>query len=469
MKIPSVRRTVQIFSDFSGGVSGQREENLLPQRYARAGFNFASGDGALRGDPGVSALSAGIGIADKSFAIAGESVEGVYYFRRYDHEEDCPDDKLLFYTASHKIYASDLCQAGAPYLVDMTFSSRPFGVGYRLNGEDVIILATETDAMTVWDGVNDPYQLTDAPRVSSLCVHYERLFATAAGENTAVWFSDDLNVTNWNVSLDEAGFIENVDEGGGFLKAVSFLDSVYLFRSYGISRLTAYADQTAFRLSRLFVSAGRILPDTVCVCGDRINFLTEQGLYSFDGYDTVRLCPQWDRLILPREGSPSAAFAEGNYLLCCRADFGESGAGNNALLIAGREQTVCKMPVDFVAALSAESRNMALLCAEGKAAMLDKSGKWFGQALEKRWETPFSDLNRADAQKVAQLLTLNADGPCTVTVRSERGSRTLSFAGTGAEQKRFSLRGTRFSLEISSEAPNLCLSKPELTICTLRD
>ena len=60
MKIPSVRRTVQIFSDFSGGVSGQREENLLPQRYARAGFNFASGDGALRGDPGVSALSAGI-------------------------------------------------------------------------------------------------------------------------------------------------------------------------------------------------------------------------------------------------------------------------------------------------------------------------------------------------------------------------------------------------------------------------
>ena len=86
MKIPSVRRTVQIFSDFSGGVSGQREENLLPQRYARAGFNFASGDGALRGDPGVSALSAGIGIADKSFAIAGESVEGVYYFRRYDHE-----------------------------------------------------------------------------------------------------------------------------------------------------------------------------------------------------------------------------------------------------------------------------------------------------------------------------------------------------------------------------------------------
>ena len=43
---------------------------------------------------------------------------------------------------------------------------------------------------------------------------------------------------------------------------------------------------------------------------------------------------------------------------------GVGGAGNNALLIAGREQTVCKMPVDFVAALSAESRNMALLCAE---------------------------------------------------------------------------------------------------------
>lgn len=467
MKLPSVRRSVQIFSDFSGGVSGQREENLLPQRYARAGYNFRSGDGALRGDPGISALSAGIGIPDKSFSLPGESVRAIYYFRHYDHEEDQPDDKLLFYTASNKIYASDLCRTGDPYLVNMTFSSRPFCVGYRLNGEDVVILATETDPMTVWDGVNAPYQLPDAPKVSSLCVHYERLFATSAGENTAVWFSDDLNVTNWNVSLDEAGFIENVDEGGGFLKAVSFLDSVYLFRSYGISRLTAYADQTAFRLSRLFVSAGRILPDTVCVCGDRINFLTEQGLYSFDGYNTVRLCPQWDKLILPKQGDPTAAYAEGNYLLCCRADFGEEGSENNGLFIIGAEETVCKLQADFVSALSAEKRNLTLLAADGKAAMLDQSGQRFGQALEKRWETPFSDLNRADAEKVATLLTMNCDGPCTVTVRSECGKRTLAFAGLGAEKKRFALRGTRFSLEISATTPNLCLSKPELTVQTL--
>ena len=109
--------------------------------------------------------------------------------------------------------------------------------------------------MVVWDGVSDPYEVLDAPKISSMALHYERLFATVDGEKNSVWFSDDLDPTNWSMSLDEAGFIELIDERGALLKVVSFLDYIYIFREYGISRLTAYGDQTSFSVSNLFVSS----------------------------------------------------------------------------------------------------------------------------------------------------------------------------------------------------------------------
>ena len=98
-----------------------------------------------------------------------------------------------------------------------------------------------------------------------------------------LWFSDDLDPTNWNISLDEAGFVEMADENGALLKVLSFFNYVYVFRSYGITRFYATGEQSRFSLMHLFVSSDRIIGDTVCVCGARILFLTQRGLFDFDG------------------------------------------------------------------------------------------------------------------------------------------------------------------------------------------
>lgn len=52
------------------------------------------------------------------------------------------------------------------------------------------------------------------------------------------------------MSPDEAGFINFSDECGDVIKVVSFSNYLYVFREYGIFRLTAYGDQNDFCLKR---------------------------------------------------------------------------------------------------------------------------------------------------------------------------------------------------------------------------
>ena len=125
-----------------------------------------------------------------------------------------------------------------------------------------------------------------------MCVHYERIYATVSGEANSLWFSDDFNPVNWNASLTEGGFINFDDDGGRVIKAVSFLDHVYVFRDYGIVRLTAYGSQENYTVSKVYVSASRILPDTIACCGDRIIFLTDEGLFSFNGYTMTMIAKE---------------------------------------------------------------------------------------------------------------------------------------------------------------------------------
>lgn len=129
--------------------------------------------------------------------------------------------------------------------------------------------------MKIYDGTAVT-GVEDAPPVTSMCAHGERLFLTDA-DGDAVWFSDDFDPANWNVSLSEAGFIDFGGAGGRVLKAVSFGGYVYVFKSYGISKVYAYGEQNSFSASEIFVSSGKIRGDSITVCGNCILFSRPTG------------------------------------------------------------------------------------------------------------------------------------------------------------------------------------------------
>ncbi|MBQ2712831.1 MAG: hypothetical protein IJF71_05570 [Clostridia bacterium] len=471
MSLPGIKRERITLGDFSGGLRTVEEENLLPQRFATECFNVAGGSGALKRLMGVEAFR----FREREFMLSA-GLRALFCFHRYDRERDTEDDRLVAQGEDGYLYAAPLFEDGGFVSLNVKREGKLSAVNYRLNGEDVLIISSESEPMLVWDGVNAPYEVPEAPYVTSLCVHYERLFATTAGDKSELWFSDDLNVTNWHISLDEAGFIQLADEGGGILRAVEFMDYVYLFRSYGIARVSAYADQTQFRVTKIYQSTGKIYPDTVTVCGDRIYFLSEEGAFSFDGLDAVRVMPEWQEAFESNQPGAFACRHGGRWYLAVRLKYttpwseDESGYQNNALvcydLYKKKAWVMRGVDVRGLCMLELETGSAALVLTQNRQAVgvLRDSGCFFGKPLLMRWQTPWTDLNRAERKKVLRSVTVTGKGDYTVEVESDTAARKKSFGGSMTAA--FSVQGNRFRLTFESADPEFCISKPQLIVDT---
>jgi hypothetical protein len=281
------------------------------------------------------------------------------------------------------------------------------------------------------------------------------------GEKSAVWFSDDLDPTNWDISLEEAGYIELSGEKGCVLKVIKFLDYVYIFHSYGISRLTAYAEQTEFSVTRLFVSSGKIYPDTVAICGNRIIFLAEDGIFSFDGYSAVKIMKGVFPLLFGCDNSKAVSqYYGGCYYLACKAEYGqEDGLVNNTLIeydIANKTLNLIRgADISSIAVISSENYDNIAFSLRGarsaQAAQLCPSGAMFGLPLQKAWEMPPVDFGYPERLKVFREIHLLTKEDISVKISCENAAKTLFFKGGSGGQKALpALKGKRFSIEFLS-------------------
>ena len=257
---------------------------------AKMSYNFSTEDGALKSTLGVVTLN------DRFYADTLEGLSKVYFFKNCYYDKGIRDDRILIYCDSGNMYEAPLSGGKFTYVSGLGFKNRPIGVCYNFNSKDVIIFSAEGEGIKIYDG-DTVTEVLDAPSITSMCMHSERLFVTSGGVDGALWFSDDFDPTNWNISLNEAGFIDMNDGRGDMLCAVSFAGYLYVFRSYGVSRVSAFVNQDEFSVSHLVVSCGKIIKDSVTVCGDCILFFASDGLYRFDGTTAVKISSGWDSVI----------------------------------------------------------------------------------------------------------------------------------------------------------------------------
>ena len=251
----------------------------------------------LKVDDGTLKTSWGVADMEKTYPRPqGERPRTVYFYKRNDYASGKRDDRILVYCNSGAVYEYTIGGSDPVLVNGLEFSVPPKGVCYNYNSKDVIIMSAEGEGLKIYDG-ETVTSVPDAPSITSMCIHAERLFVTSGGVDGALWFSDDFDPTNWNVSLSEAGFIDMSDPRGDMICAVSFAGYVYVFRSYGVSRVTAFSDQSEFSVSHLLVSCGKIMQDSVVVCGDRILFFASDGLYSFDGVSAVKISEPWQNMV----------------------------------------------------------------------------------------------------------------------------------------------------------------------------
>ncbi|MFA6860317.1 MAG: hypothetical protein WCR30_02915 [Clostridia bacterium] len=495
LQVLSVPMKAIDYTSFASGMNTEVDENLLPHKVASLAFNYSSKSGAL---------CSGIGFRDlhlpNKFSPTGErkiihetisGFTGIWQLRFFSNITNERCDSLIVLTDEKAFKACqlfDISQYLDPIVVQ-EFQSIPSVINYRLNGEDILILASPKDDLTVWYPDTATVQPTfpNAPRILSCCLHYERLFAIDALKPDRLWFSDDLDPTNWNISLDDAGYIEMVDERGLMQKVISFMDYVFVFRDFGIAKISAYGEQANFSVSQLFTSSGKISSGSISICGDKILFLARDGLHYFNGTSADKITLGIESLFsgITNE-STSSAYLEGKYYLACKMNFGddmlvgcesyENGYTNNALLVldinSGEYEVIRGVDIAGMTALQCGTLSKIALCFNGEYASklgeITTGGMLFDEPLKKVWRSPKSNLGFPSRKKIVKEILVQSLYDITVEVNCDGIVKTFAVKGKNGASKIFpKMKGEIVQISFISCLANAKISRPQIVFGVL--
>lgn len=453
----SRKKAAYYVRDFSGGAETATDERIKSLSYAVENFNYSCVNGALRDGGGIK--TANLSNCKTLPTENNKKPERIYYFKTYDETTELYQDRVLVYLNGY-IYEGNVSKNTAFAKIEgLNFLSAPNAVRYTYNGKNVIIFCAENEDMKIYDG-ESVETVSDAPAVTSMCVHSERLFVTEAGERTSLWYSDDFDPANWDVSLSEAGFIDLRDERGTLLKAVEFGGYVYVFRNYGITRITAYGDQTEFAADGLSASSGKIYGDSVTCCGDKIVYLAEDGFYYFTGGAPVKFLTKFDEYFAGVDNSDAkGVYFNGELFVKLNAQFPESGLSNVVLRYNFATRSAVFLVgfgvKDFVVFDGEKDYKLLMLCENsGYIGEFQKRSENFGSRIKKSWRSGFNDLGKPEVEKTVYGISLYSDYPTKVFISSERGTKSVKFEGKKEDvYKKISLKGRAFSFTISNNTP----------------
>ncbi len=457
LKIPTVTKKKISLSSFLTKASISENEMLRSLSEVATLYNFDCSDGTLRSGIGIKEFEGN----NKLSLSEGEYPKNIYFYKRYDLFSKKCDDRLIIFTSLGYLYSLPL--NGEDELVKISndaFTAPPVAISYNFFEEDVLILSFSEEGMYILNG-NDLSKIEGAPKITSMCIHSERLFATSQNEGTALWFSDDFNPTNWSVSLDEAGYIELPDDRGKLLKVISFLDYVYVFREYGISRIYAYGDQSSFSVDNLYSSVGKIYSSTVTECGGYVIFLSSSGLYRFNGIEAQKILPFYDSYLLGVDNEcAKGVFYNGKLYL--KLNMKIKNKIENAVLVYDVESKVPYiargLKIDGLELVASEKYEI-LATSMGKLCILDGSGKRFLTPLKKVWESGSTDFFIDTEKKTLQKIHIMTAEPITLYVECDGKTSVYSIL-EGENKVKLSLTGRVFKFKIISRTKSPKILKP---------
>lgn len=445
------------------GIANTVDESVMDLRYARLCHGFEFSGGALTGRLGIDVASGYYSfpsIARHTYPVFGSSkqIKKAFLYRRLDSSGG-HDDRIVVQLSDGSFWYTHVFWSDSWHAVEtLIMQGDVEGVNYNYNGKDVLLLCSSYDGLFLIDD-DTGYVCSSAPKFTSIAIHNERVFGSVNGSSNQVWFSDDFDPSNWTVSQTEAGYVSFSDDFGEAIRVVSFLGYLYIFREYGIFRLTAYGDQNDFILKKVFTDTGRIYKDSIVLAGDKIMFCAEDGIYAFDGYDAVLAAKELPKI--ENKNSMCAGYLDNCYYIACELAECE-GSGNNAIVKFDTERKDISVLGDVgVASLcTVKTHNGSdILCCMSqsnmnKLGMLSKSGCVFSTPTKKVYESPISIMGDTRL-KIVREVSLVSKYPIKLIVDIDGNTKKYSVKGSDRLQKiPIEKSGYRIAFKIECETQN---------------
>ena len=277
---------------------------------------------------------------------------------------------------------------------------------------------------------------TDKGGVSA-ALFRERLF-TAKGMRLN--YSKALEPNYWAMERYGAGYIQlDTDGAGEILALIPYKDKLCLMRRNGISFLRALGDELNFKISHLPVKCGALLDNGAAICGEGIGYFTDSGFYLFNGAASVLAeNSRFDEIDLS-EGVKARSFRGKYYALVTKK--------------SGGRAIYCYDPIwrqaHFIenGAEQFDCGDMLYFLRDYKVYRISEKGTCQNF-------TPYLTAEHvgltAGKEKMLRRLCIEGEGSFSVSIRSNRGTRTVIGNAQEILKLRSPLRGYDFQITISA-------------------
>ena len=413
--------------------------------------------------------------SDTAFPVPDEA-QRLYVWRRTNQR------KMLVATAG-KLFVLDETAGEWKQLYD--FGTQASAAQYdflptKIASTEYLLIANGTARMAKWNGESDTAAafgssegLSDTA-VNFVELYYARLFAAGDAQNPSrLYYSqapgDTRTIENWT-SAEES---ENV--GGGFVEIGTSSDPITGLFALS-NQLLIFKRDSLYRLLGDRPGNFRIQPvngtmqqpvHTACVrAGDVLYFLTQGGMYYFDG-QTVQRKADADKiqLLLQQVLLPDCEAAVRGDRLYFSIREGEQGSGNNAILIYDLARGTYMIRRGFeTRGLFAAGGTLYLLDGNGFVCRFEEGETYDGVRIDAYWKTPMTDLDSKAVNKRLEELYLRGSGGIlsveavteSGTVYNERlmpgGSERILELGLNGDGRAFQLvfrnvNGSHFTID----------------------
>lgn len=316
----------------------------------------------------------------------------------------------------------------------------------------------------------------NVPALISCVVHYDNFFGITNTNRNTLIYTTNLNLKKWEEG--EKSTVEFLDNRGSFNKLVAFNDYVYIFREYGITKVSIYSVKSDFSFTHLYSSSSKIFENSVCVCGEKVFFMTREGLYTFNGTSVKHEdCQMQKYASLLDNTHCCSACLNGKYYFATRCNFDdENSVGceemnyvNNVLFEIDVNSFKVNLlrGVDVNSLVPVDNPYMSKLCASfnfsnaQRLGQLDVSGATFEVSNKKMLETTFTDFGHQAKRKKIKEIFITTIHPLTLTIQSDEETQVLNFDGKNAEQSaKIMIFGRNFKFSFQTDETDCCVKKP---------